>query len=201
MSKRSGGSGLAVGTLALLMVVASAAPSGAAGTRLNESRYGFTLTLPPGWVAPPLSGKALTTYLNRAKQLDPKLAPSIKSEIQQARDGEVKLLAFGPYSSTAPVNTNINVISGNQTLPLAQLKETALEELSQFDHVTVTTSTFPQLGTVVDAHYDAVVKGGKTVYGHQAYITHQGSTYVVTLTSASKSVSPLNYVLTTWRWS
>jgi hypothetical protein len=190
------------GLAASAVVLATATAASATGVRVNESKYGFTLTLPPGWTAPPLTAKGLSQFLSNATKVDPSLASSVNSELKAGEESEVRMLAFAPIKANSKFATNFNVLSTPQTLPsISALESLAKSELTSFHNATFTTPTKGKLGTVVLATYSAKLTTGATAYGTQIYCSHHGSTYLLTYTGGSASQSTFNQILSTWRWT
>ncbi len=193
---------------AAAMVALCALPAGAAGTRVNETKYGFSFSLPVKWVTIPLNGADISKILGRATRADPALKKGLTKEIEQAAKSAVKFFAVGPISNGFASNINI-IVESSAGLPTgpsyfsviepqikAQLTKAGFEDLK-------TAVVQLAMGQEITATYQLPtgVAGG-VVQGLQLYVRHKSHVEIITITSTTKSADhrAATVLEDSWQW-
>ncbi len=191
------------------MVALWTLPADAAGTRVNETKYGFSFSLPVKWVPIPLNGGDISKILVKATKADPALKKGLTKEVEQAAKSAVKFFAIGPISNAFASNINI-IVESSAGLPTgpsyfsiiepqikAQLIKAGFKDLQ-------TAVVQLAMGKEITATYQLPtgVAGG-VVQGLQLYVRHRSHVEIITFTSSTKSTdhSAATVLEDSWKWN
>jgi hypothetical protein len=180
-----------------------------AANTVNESKYGFSFSLPSNWKAIPLTGTDAGALLNAAKSADPALANVLDSQLIQAVKQGLKVYAVGPVSGTSFPNLNIGIESSSGS-PAGQAFLSAMDAEVKIALTEVgvqdlnTSDTRLPLGNALLVTYRLPLKvsSNLTEVGVQLYFEHGPEVYVVTFSSSSMSLDQAvsHVVENSWRW-
>jgi hypothetical protein len=199
----------------LAFLVVSAALSGlltlpaAAGTRVQETKYGFSFSLPTKWTPVPLNGGDISGILDQATKSDPSLKGALTKEITKAAKSAIKFFAFGPIHDNFASNINIIVTSsaGYSTGPsyFGVADSQVKIELTQAGFMDLKTSVVQlPMGKELEATYDLPVSlSGVPAQGLQLYIKHKAYIEIITFTSTLRStnVAAAHVLEDSWQWN
>jgi hypothetical protein len=171
----------------------------AGGTRINDTKYGISFTLPNEWNQVSLDGNDVGALLGKASQLDPSLKSTIAAEATSSAEKGLKFFAVSPG---AVANVNIGVFNG--AAPLAQLDVQAKLAIASFGGKDLHAKEirFP-FGSAVAGTYIFQLTSGTSVYGTQVYASHGGRTYVTTFSSEERSLetAAASSMMSSWRFT
>jgi hypothetical protein len=210
MNQHRGSSRCVVAILTVTAIGALFGPTAsAAGTRFNESKYGFSFSLPSKWLQVPLNGGDIKSLLAKATKDDPSLENALSAEIKKAAAERIKFFAVGPIQGFVSPNLNIIVTSAGTTLSgkaywqeadpqiKVELTEVGVKDLK----TAIKKFTF---GESLVAKYSIPTKEfGTSERGVQLYVRHKSQLDIVTVTSTTvKSVEGVATVLEdSWQWN
>jgi len=191
------------------IVVVAAVPVGAAGARINVSKYGFSFVVPANWTQIPLDGAKVNDILNKALKADPALKASFVKEVEEAPTNKTVFLAIGPVLDDFATNINIIVSSAagypdnNSYFAIADSQIKSDLTGGGFEGITVSVVHLP-FGKELEATYTApLATSGSYVYGLQLYIKHKAHIEIVTFTSSSQSadLAATDTLVNSWNWN
>ena len=194
-------SGAVAGLLAL--------PAAAAGTRVDESKYGFSFSLPTKWIKIPLNGSDISGILDQATKADPSLKSALTKEVTQAAKGTIKFFALGPIQHKFASNINIIVVSSagypTNSSYFSVADSQVKIELTQAGFKDLQTSVVQlPMGKEIEATYNLSVKlSGVPAQGLQLYLKHKTHIDIITFTSTTKStnLAAAKVVEDSWQWN
>ena len=190
------------------VLVMGAAQSAATSTRVNESKYGFSFTLPPKWEQIPLNGRDISGILDQALKADPAMKGSMTKEVQAAAKNGIKFFAIGPVLDQFASNLNIIVTSSagypnNSSyygIADSQIKINLTE--AGFKDLKTSLVHLP-FGKEIEATYELPSSlSGVPADGLQLYVKHKSHFEVITFTSHSSSVNQAaaEILEQSWKW-
>lgn len=190
------------------MVALCALPAGAAGTRVNETKYGFSFSLPANWVPIPLNGADISKILGRATKADPALKKGLTKEIEQAAKSAVKFFAVGPISNSFASNINIIVESsaGQPTGPSyfsviePQIKSQLIKD--GFEGLQTAVVQLAMGKEITATYHLPTGVAGQVAQGLQLYVRHKSHIEIITFTSTTQSIdhSAATVLEDSWQW-
>lgn len=194
--------------LAVSVVGLDAAPATAAETHVNESKYGFSFSMPSNWVQVPLNGSDISGLIARATKDDPSLDNALSSQIKKAAAQGIKFFAIGPVQGRVSPNLNIIVTSSSTGLTgkaYFQAADAQVKiELTQAGVEDLKTSVLRlHMGKALQVSYSIPTRAfGVTEHGVQLYVTHKSQLYILTFTSSAlKNARAMAHeVEDSWHW-
>jgi hypothetical protein len=177
----------------------SSAAAPASPTKVVLAKYGFSLTLPPGWQQVHLTTAGIAKIVKYLSKADPKLVSLVASPAAQATIRKLQLYAIGPPGGGTLPNVNVLVQSpqglpsGADFLSQAKPQMASLLQSQGFTHVSVSVAHL-RLGSAVEGQYS--VPGTPEGAITQLYISHRSHLYIVTFSSPSVAAQIEN----TWHW-
>ena len=199
---------IAVGTAAVLIMVAVTSPADASPTRILDAKDGFAFALPSTWLQIPLTGKDVAGLLDVATKADPSLATALSLQVQQDLKKGVKIFALGPIVGKFASNLNV-IVESSAGLPSGagsfdMLGVEVKIELASLGITHIATSQVKVAGSAqLAATYSPPVTMTKVgAYGEQLYIHHGPRLVIATVTSASQAQcrSTARAIASTWTW-
>jgi hypothetical protein len=193
----------------VMICVAGQLPAGAAGTQINEVKYGFSFLIPVNWNQVPLSGKNVVTELNKLIKNDPSLRSSLTNEVKQDAKNGIKFFAIGPVLDGFASNVNIIVTSSagypnnSSYFGIAESQISSNLTKEGLKNLDVTEVQLP-FGKEIEGTYKLpLAMTGVQAYGMQLYVKYKKHLEFVTFTSHSKSVNEaaLNVLIHSWKWN
>jgi hypothetical protein len=170
--------------------------SSSAGPTVVLAKYGFSVTLPSGWQKVTLTQAGINKMAKYINKTDPTLGQQFVNNEATVR--RLQLYAVGPLQGASLPNLNV-LVQSPQGLPsgksfLTQGQPAIESELQQagFQNVAISV-VHPSFGSALQAVY--TVPGLSTVIT-QAYISHKGRLYIVTMSPAA--VVP--EIESSWHW-
>ncbi|MFI5035461.1 MAG: hypothetical protein ACHQFZ_04580 [Acidimicrobiales bacterium] len=184
-------------------------PVGAAGSKLTDSKYGFSFSIPPGWQKIPLTGGDISGLLDLLTKSDPTMKGALTNEVKQAAKQGIKDFAFGPISHNFASNINVIVEAASGPSSGSSYFDQAGVEvkisLTGFGMTNVKTSTVDlPFGKELQATYSLPkTLAPQWAYGLQLYLRHKLHLYIVTFSSStlSRDRSTALQAERSWRWS
>jgi hypothetical protein len=187
------------------LVLSLSLPAGAAGTKIRDSTYGFSFTLPKSWIRIPLNGGDISGILASATKNDPSLKDVLSRQVRAAVKDGIKVFVFGPAHDGFFSNVSVYVTSSKGQLsgtPFlhstdAQVKVAYAE--AGFKDV-ATSITRLSMGQVLIATYR--ISKVSPAYIEQIYVEHKTHVDIVTLTTTSltQDQALLQMVDHSWSW-
>jgi len=176
------------------MVALCALPAGAAGTRVNETKYGFSFSLPAKWVSIPLNGVDISKILGKATKADPALKKGLTKEVKQAAKNAIKFFAVGPISNAFASNINI-IVESSAGLPTGSSYFSLIEpqikaQLTKDGFEGLQTAVVQlAMGKEITATYHLPTGvAGEFAQGFQLYVRHKSHVEIITFTSSAQSI-------------
>ncbi len=197
------GAALAASTL-LTAAAAGAAGPAEPGHRVNVTKYGFSLVLPPGWNQVNLTGSQVGSIVGSARGY-----ANLKTVLtQQAENASVKGLRFYAVATDQANGTFVPVMnvgifkgSGTQAVLNPEIKGFLSEEGAKSVQVKNVSLRF---GKAVEGTYELVPTSSSspTVWETQVYAAHNGQIYVATFSALTKPAVELTaaVVMASWRF-
>jgi hypothetical protein len=201
---------LSAGLMAAAAIVAGSGQLPAAAATVKEPQYGFTFSLPAGWMQVPLNAGLVGQFLRDARKKVPAFAKTLDNEVAQATKAHLKFLAIGPVSGGFFPNINIGIEPSPSTASSPALLSLMKVEVKQLlaglgvKQIQVSTPVL-SFGAPVEATYAVRIHSGglQLVHGLQLYLVHGGRLYVITFTAPTEraDLESLHTVNTSWHWT
>jgi hypothetical protein len=198
---------LAVSVVGVAAPLLASTSAGAAGPKVKEPKYGFTMTLPTNWKSIPLKGGDIKKLLDSATHDDPSLTKALTAQVKSAVEQGVKVFAIGPESNGAV--PNVSIISSSaagapmgSAFPPAAVSQ-AKTSLAQVGATNITAAVVKNhMGDTAEVVYELPLKSG-SVEGAQLYVEHGGRVLVMTVTTTTEaaSVAAARTIVKDWSWT
>jgi hypothetical protein len=182
--------------IALCATPVASSASSASGPTVVLTKYGLSVTLPPGWQKVTLTQAGIDKMAKYLKGASPTLYQQFVNNEATAR--HFQLYAIGPLEGGTLPNLNV-LVQSPQGLPsgksfLTQARPVMKSELQQAGLKNVTISVVhPAFGSALQAVYTLP---STSVTVTQLYISHKGHLYIVSMSPAS--VVP--QIESNWHW-
>jgi hypothetical protein len=178
--------------LATLSAATPSAGASASRQRVTEAQYNFSFLLPSGWNQVSLQSANLGALLG-ARKVNPTLQRSLASEAQRDAAKGVLVFALSSTRDRGGSFPNLNIVAIAQTgaSTTNQLEAEIQLGLQQGGAKSVATKVVHySFGTALLGSYYETDRSSSTgkVYGSQVYVAHGSNIFIVTFTSADKSI-------------
>jgi hypothetical protein len=174
----------------------SAASSPAGSTKLVLAKYGFSVSLPPGWQKVTLTRAGINKIAKNLHRVDPTFYQQFVNNEASVR--HLQLYAIGPPQGASLPNVNV-LVQSPQGLPSGKAFLTQVQPVMKSDlqQAGVKNATF----SVVHLPFGPAVQGVYTLPGTsttvtQLYISHKGHLYIVSMSPPSVVAQ----IESSWHW-